>query len=198
MDKINTPVNIYLDLSQAFDTLDHEILIKKLEYYGLHDGSLKLMKNYLSNRKQYVDLDGTNSDMLHLSTGVPQGSILGPLLFIIYINDIAHASKLFNFTIYADDNTLSTTLEVVIGNYVNQNISDVFNKELSLVSTWLKLNNLSLNVTKSKYMIFHKKKKNVKSLTLKIDDIVIDRVEEFNFHSRELYLSLELDRYLLL
>ncbi len=75
------------------------------------------MENYLSNRKQYVEIDESKSDMLHLTTGVPQGSILGPLLFIIYwnmvINDITHASKIFDFLIYTDDTNLSTTVEMV-------------------------------------------------------------------------------------
>ena len=149
------------------------------------------MENYLINRKQYVEIDGLNSDMLNLTTGVPQGSILGPLLFIIYINDIAHASKLFDFTIYADDTTLSTTLEVVISISTDLTISDIINNELTMVNTWLKLNKLSLNVKKSKYMMFHsKKKKNIQNLNLKFDDDIIERVGEFNF------LGLTLDEHL--
>ncbi len=116
MDNINTPVNIFLDLSKAFDTLDHHILIKKLEFYGLQGLLLKIMESYLSNKTQYVEIDESNSDMLHLSTGVPQGSILGPLLFIIYINNISNASKMFDFIIYSDDTTLSTTIEIIIRN----------------------------------------------------------------------------------
>ncbi len=98
--KMNTPINIFLDLSKAFDTLNHKILLEKLN----------LMESYITNRKQYVDMDGVESDILSITTGVPQGSILGSLLFIIYINDIANASNLFKFIIYADDTTLSTTL----------------------------------------------------------------------------------------
>ncbi len=75
MDKMNTTVNIFLDLSKAFDTLDHSILLNKLEHYRLNGISLKLMKNYISNRKQYVEFNDTNSDMMTLTTGVPQGSI---------------------------------------------------------------------------------------------------------------------------
>ena len=85
MDHNETPINIYLDLSKAFDTLDHEILLAKLQYYGIHGTPLELLKSYLSNRKQYVEIEDTKSKMLDISTGIPQGSILGPLLFIIII-----------------------------------------------------------------------------------------------------------------
>ncbi len=117
--------------------------------------------------------------MSTLNTGLPQGSIFGPLLFIIYINDIAEASKIFDFIIYADDTTLSTTLEIKNNNA--QTTSQVINAELMLVNDWLKLNKLSLNVQKSKYIIFHTPKKKVDSLHLIIDGTIIERVSDFNF-----------------
>ncbi len=88
MDNGETPINIYLDLSKAFETLHHEILLHKLNYYGVTYTSLNLFQNYLTDGKQYVEYNEVNSDMLNITTGVPQGSILGPLLFIIYINDV--------------------------------------------------------------------------------------------------------------
>ena len=84
LDKGTTPINVYLDLSKAFDTLDHNILLHKLKYYGIEGTALRLFESYLNERQQYVDLDGTNSNYNRILTGVPQGSILGPLLFIIY------------------------------------------------------------------------------------------------------------------
>ncbi len=87
MDNNETPINIYLDLSKAFDTLDYKIFTQKLEYYGIKGTNLELFQNYLTERKQYVEFDSTKSNMLDINTGVPQGSILGPLLFIIYINE---------------------------------------------------------------------------------------------------------------
>merc|ERR1712074_472216 len=95
------PLNIYLDLTKAFDTLNHEILINKLQYYGLQNNSLNLMKNYLENRCQFVTMNSVNSQKLPISTGVPQGSILGPLLFLIYVNDMSKCSDLFKPLMYA-------------------------------------------------------------------------------------------------
>ncbi len=134
MDRMNTPIGIFLYLSKAFDTFDHQILIKKLEYYGLNELSIKLMESYLSNRKQYVEIDDSVSNMLDLTTGVPHWSILGPLFFIIYMNDIAHASKMFDFNIYADETTLSTIIEIIIRSTTDLIISEILNNELSMVN----------------------------------------------------------------
>ncbi len=120
MDKINTRVNIFLDLLKAFDTLDHEILLYKLKNYGINRASFKLMESYIKYRKQYVEIEGIHSEMSTPTTGVPQGSILGPLLFIIYINDITNSGEIFVFVIYTDDTSLSTTLEIVIRNKMIQ------------------------------------------------------------------------------
>ncbi len=109
MDKNETPRNIYLDLSKSFDTLDHNILTQMLEYYGIKETNLELFQNYLTERKKYVEFDSTKSNMIDINTRVQQGSILGPLLFIIYINDMSKVCDLFAFIIYADD-TLSSVL----------------------------------------------------------------------------------------
>ena len=85
MDQDEIPINIYLDLSKAFDTIDHLILIDKLKYYGINGTNLNLFSSYLNNHKQYTEIDHIKSNMLPITTGMPQGSILGPLLFIIYI-----------------------------------------------------------------------------------------------------------------
>ena len=85
LDAGKLPLAIFLDLSKAFDTLNHDILLDKLRFYGITSEGLCFFKSYLNNRTQYVDYDGTASDIKQITTGVPQGSILGPLLFIIYI-----------------------------------------------------------------------------------------------------------------
>ena len=114
MDNNDVPIGVFLDLSKAFDTIDHNILLNKLEHYGIEGIPLQLFKNYLTNRKQYVKLCDIKSNLLQIKTGVPQGSILGPLLFIIYINDFSRASAIFDFICYADDTTLFCTLSKLV------------------------------------------------------------------------------------
>ena len=110
MDSNKIPINVYLDLSKAFDTLDHNILLHKLRHYGIRGTCLALLKKYLSERKQFVEFNGVKSSQANITTGVPQGSILGPLLFIIYTNDISNACDIFKSIVYADDTTLMSTL----------------------------------------------------------------------------------------
>ena len=109
MDENFIPCAIYLDLSEAFDTLNFDILINKLKFYGIVGTPLKLLDNYLKNRHQFVDFKNTKSDLQEIRTGVPQGSILGPLFFSICINDLIKSSNLFNYLMYADDTTLYVT-----------------------------------------------------------------------------------------
>ncbi len=125
------------------------------EHYGVNGISLRLIESYLTNQKQYVEIDGSNSDILSLTTGVPQCFILGALLFIICITNITQTGKLFDFIIYANDTTLYTTLEIVIRNTPNLNADNILNTELKNVNDWIKLNKLSLNLKKCKYMLFH-------------------------------------------
>ena len=188
MDTGKIPISIFLDLSKAFDTLDSYILLEKLKHYGFGDIPLKRFHSYLLVRSQYVVFNGSQSDVMKLSTGVPQGYVLGPLLFIIYMNDIHVASKCFKAILYADDtNLISPICSFNIHHSLNQdNLGDIcsnINAELDLIFEWLNINKLSLNVSKKKYMLFHYPQRKVHnlSLVLKIDSTSIERVSEFNF-----------------
>ena len=179
LDLKNTPINLYLDLSKAFDSLCHKFLFSKLQHYGICDVAINLMKSYLENRKQYVQFDTCISDMKSICKGVPQGSLLGPLLFLIYINNLPNSSKLFNFLMYADDTSLFCCLEDIT--FDNKEV--VLNNELQHVHSWLRANRLTLNVPKkTKYMLFHKNKSNdIGELNLRICNDAIQSVNEFNF-----------------
>ena len=177
MDKGNIP------RSKAFDTIYHHILLEKLAYYGIHGKSL--FKSYLSNRKQFVQINAYKSTYLDIRTGVPHGSILGPLLFIIYSNNLSMSSKLFEFITYADDTTLSGLLS---GKFTDNDIQHI-NSELDNISDWLKINKLSLNV-KKKMVIFHKYQRKVKASKLKICESEITCVDGFDF------LGITIDKHL--
>ena len=138
------PISIFMDLSKAFDTLDHIILLEKIRYYGINGTSLDWFRSYLSNRKQYVEIDNEKSPCLYIKTGVPQGSILGPLLFLIYMNDIPNASQAFRFILYADDTNLFSTIEYSTPISTSK-ADELLNHELSLVNEWLEINKLSLS-----------------------------------------------------
>ena len=139
---------IFLDLSKAFDTVSHDVLIKKLEHYGVRGVALLLFKSYLSNRKQFVSLGGSNSDMSDVNIGVPQGSVLGPLLFIIYINDLPLAVNNLKSILFADDTTMHYSHSDI------HSLTNVMCLDLIRVREWLLANYLTLNINKTYYMVF--------------------------------------------
>ena len=144
-------LGIFIDLSKAFDTLNHNILCEKLYYYGVRGIPLQLFKNYLANRNQYVYFNGVSSPLRSVECGVPQGSILGPLLFILYVNDIVYSSSILKFFLFADDtNLLNSSKDLT-------KLISSTNEELSKVTEWFKANRLSLNVKKTHFMFFGNK-----------------------------------------
>ena len=189
MDTGKIPINIYIDLSKAFDTLDHAILLDKLKYYGIRGVAYRLFHSYLSNRYQYVEFNGSISSTKVIDTGVPQGSILGPLLFLIYINDLPCVSPLFNMVMYADD----TTLYCNLSNNANENY---LNSELNKISEWLASNKLSLNTRKTKFMVFHTVQRKIQYPILTINNTVIERVKQFNFLGIILHYTLKWQKHI--
>ena len=140
---------IFIDLKKAFDTVDHSILLHKLNHYGVRGIINTWFSSYLSKRSQSTQIGSTVSNKEEIVCGVPQGSVLGPLLFLIYVNDIYRCSQIFDFYLFADDTNLL---------YSNKDLKDletVVNDELIKVGDWLDANKLSLNTSKSNFVIFH-------------------------------------------
>ena len=137
-----------MDLSKAFDTLNHEILLDKLSYYGIRGKANDWFRSYLNNRNQFVTFNDVHSKMCMITTGVPQGSILGPLLFLLYINDIYNSSQLLHFILYADDTNIFFSCESI------QNLCTTVNSELKCVMQWFIANRLSVNIKKTNFVIF--------------------------------------------
>ena len=144
---------VFIDLKKAFDTVDHEILCKKLRVYGVQHRELSWFRSYLSNRKQFCRVNGVASDIMDIEVGVPQGSCLGPLLFLIYINDLPQAVQGSTVSMYADDTSLCHQ------SYDMTQLNEAINNDLRHLDTWLQGNKLSLNVAKTHSMLITTKQK---------------------------------------
>ena len=175
--KGNYVLGIFLDLSKAFDTVNHSILWKKLKFYGIRGIALHWILNYLSDKSQYVEYNNDTSEMKTVTCGVPQGSILDPLLFLLYVNDIYLVSSCLYSIVFADDTN------VFLSDRDPDVLSEMMNKELCKLFKWLKTNKLSLNVKKTNYILFRPKHKSVPTMKIqvKIMDECIGEVQSTEF-----------------
>ena len=149
LDNKEIACGVFVDLQKAFDTVNHEILVAKLDYYGIRGTANNWFSSYLQNRSQYVSILGFDSDIKPVNHGVPQGSVLGPLLFLVYINDLHTVikSKIFHF---ADDTNLLNT------NNSPLKLQKHINADLKILYNWLLANKISLNCDKTEIIFFHK------------------------------------------
>ena len=172
-------LGVFLDLSKTFDTVNHNILLEKLKAYGIQPENLKWFRSYLSNRKQFILYDDFKKEVKIVKCGVPQGSILGPLLFLVFVNDLSNSTKVLDPVLFADDTNLFCS---------DSNIRTLFetaNQELSQINDWFLANRLSLNVEKTKYMLFHKciEQENIplKLPLLQLNSNIIERGNSLKF-----------------
>ena len=149
LDSKRVGCGIFIDLQKAFDTVNHNILLQKLSHYGIRGTSLHWFESYLTGRQQYVSINNHSSSLGKVTCGVPQGSVLGPLLFLIYINDLPYVSKVLSFFLFADDTNIYFETENI------EKLQVKINKELLKVKSWLEVNKLALNIEKTNFVVFH-------------------------------------------
>ena len=169
LDSKQSTIAVYRDFSKAFDTVNHNILMSKL----LHSGVMQhWFESYLSYKKQYVSIKNCSSSISNITLGVPQGSVLGPVLFLLYINDMFRSSNQMRFVNFADD-----TIVFASDSDIN-NVHDTVNRELVDVDNWLKANRLSLNISKTSYMIISNQKN---AIDIRIRDSIFTNVSTVKF-----------------
>ncbi len=179
---------VFIDLKKAFDTVDHEILLAKLKKYGIDGADHSWFKSYLQNRLQFCKVNGTSSSLQSVDCGVPQGSCLGPLLFLMYINDLPMSLRKCNVTMYADDTSISHSTKDI------NDLNFALNSDLDRLKGWLQGNKLSLNVIKTQAMVVGSRPnlKNISDKKVEAPAFVIDGAE-IDIVNNVKYLGVKLD-----
>ena len=184
LDDGNVAVGVFVDLQKAFDTVDHGILCHKLNHYGIRGIANKWFSSYLSSRQQFVSISNTDSNCLSIHHGVPQGSVLGPLLFLIYINDLHSCLKHSEATHFADDTNL-----IQIGKFI-ESLSLTMAYDLSCLSTWLSASKIALNAAKTEIIVFRNRLRPIGEINIIFDG------HKLNPSSSIKYLGVFLDEHL--
>ena len=177
MDNGELTMAVFLDFKKAFDTIDHNILQTKIKKAGLGIKTRSFLKNYLNNRKQYTQINGIESKLRDVKTGVPQGSTIGPLLFLIFVNDLPLVSNQVTFTLFADDTVLTAHSQDIT--QTAKTVQLVLNK----IAAWCRNNKLTLNASKTEYVIYGTKTRKNKAIktNLKIGNINIKEVDTYKY-----------------
>ena len=171
IDKGNIAVGVFVDFQKAFDTVNHKILLKKLEHYGIRGVANDWFSSYLSNRQQYVSIGNVKSDVRSIAHGVPQGSVLGPLLFLVYINDLNRCIRFCITRHFADDTNLLYTID--LSKFRNRNPTRKLNIDLKALNNWLLANKISLNAAKTELIYFRNKKTMIPISKVKLNGICL-------------------------
>lgn len=176
LDDGNYLFSLYVDLSKAFDTVNFDILLQKLEYYGIRGSELDWFTSYISSRKQTVEIDKKTSESLETVCGVPQGSNLGPLLFLLYINDLPNSSGILKYRLFADDT------KIYIASKSLYEIQDLIDSEFPKLTEWFNANKLSLNLTKTHFVLYKPRNKpEPLTLTLILNNEIIKRSSDAKY-----------------